>query len=175
MQNALGMGAAATLVLVCSNVVISLLRNVIPDKVGLQLTLPIICRLRFHCVNCSSKHILQYLDKSLVFFLPLIVVNCIILGRAGMFAAKIRFPSALDGLGMEHLASPLPAGYGKYPELIRRRYPVWIPDHRKQFMARSDDYLHFPPGGFFCLRMLSCFGKQNHHQKGQSAEKSNRL
>ena len=86
--NGLGMGAAATFVLVCSNIVISLLRRVIPDKVRLPAYIVIIA---------GFTTIVQMLG----IYLPLIVVNCIILGRAEAFASKNSVGlSALDGLGM---------------------------------------------------------------------------
>ncbi len=98
--NGLGMGAAATVVLVCSNVAISLLRNIIPDKVRIPAFITIIAGF-VSVVQMLVKAFLPAIDKSLGIFLPLIVVNCIILARAEMFASKNSvLPSALDGLGM---------------------------------------------------------------------------
>ena len=99
-SSALGMGAAFTFVLVCSNILISLLRNVIPAKVHLPCYIVIIAG--FVTIVQMVMH--AYMDSlytALGVFLPLIVVNCIILGRAEMFACKNTVvDSALDGLGM---------------------------------------------------------------------------
>ena len=98
--NGLGMGAAATFVLVCSNIVISLLRRVIPDKVRLAACIVIIAGFTT-IVQMLVKAYLPDIDKALGIYLPLIVVNCIILGRAEAFASKNSVGlSALDGLGM---------------------------------------------------------------------------
>ena len=99
-KNGLGMGLAATLVLVCSNVAISALRKVIPDKVRIPCYITLIAGF-VSVVQMLVKAYAQDLDKALGIFLPLIVVNCIILGRAEMFASKNGVvDSALDGLGM---------------------------------------------------------------------------
>ncbi len=98
--NGLGMGAAATFVLVCSNIVISLLRRLIPDKVRLPSYIVVIAGFTT-IVQMLVKAYLPAIDKSLGIYLPLIVVNCIILGRAEAFAGKNSVGlSALDGLGM---------------------------------------------------------------------------
>ena len=98
--NGLGMGLAATFVLVCSNVVISALRRVIPDKVRLPAYITIIATF-VTVLQMLVKAYLPSLDTALGIFLPLIVVNCIILGRAEMFASKNGvIASALDGIGM---------------------------------------------------------------------------
>ena len=98
--NGLGMGLAATFVLMCSNVVISLLRNIIPGKVRIASYIIIIATF-VTIVQMLLKAYIPALDKSLGVFIPLIVVNCIILARAESFASKNNvFLSALDGLGM---------------------------------------------------------------------------
>ena len=95
-SNALGMGAAATV----SNFVISALRKVIPDKVHLPCYITIIATF-VTLVQMIVKAYAPALDTALGVYLPLIVVNCIILGRAEMFACKNNVvDSALDGLGM---------------------------------------------------------------------------
>ena len=99
-SNALGMGAAATVVLICSNFVISALRKVIPDKVHLPCYITIIATF-VTLVQMIVKAYAPALDTALGVYLPLIVVNCIILGRAEIFACKNNVvDSALDGLGM---------------------------------------------------------------------------
>ena len=98
--NGLGMGAAATFVLLGSNIVISLLRNLIPDKVRIPAFIVVICTF-VTMVEMLMKAFLPALNESLGMFIPLIVVNCIILARAEAFASKnsvVR--SAVDGLGM---------------------------------------------------------------------------
>ena len=98
--NGIGMGLSATLVLVCSNLAISLLRNIIPDKVRIPAFITIIAGF-VSVVQMLVKAFLPEIDKSLGIYLPLIVVNCIILARAEMFASKNSvLPSVLDGLGM---------------------------------------------------------------------------
>jgi electron transport complex protein RnfE len=98
--NGIGMGLAATFVLICANVVISALRNVIPGQVRIPCYITVIAGF-VTLVQMIVKAFIPSLDASLGVFLPLIVVNCIILGRAEMFASKNGiFDSALDGLGM---------------------------------------------------------------------------
>ncbi|MBQ7726635.1 MAG: electron transport complex subunit RsxE, partial [Clostridia bacterium] len=98
--NGIGMGLSATLVLVCSNLVISLLRNIIPDRVRIPAFITIIAGF-VTVVQMLVKAFLPSIDKALGIYLPLIVVNCIILARAEMFASKnTPLPSILDGLGM---------------------------------------------------------------------------
>lgn len=98
--NGLGMGLATMFVLVCSNVVISLLKNVIPREVRLPSFIVIIAGF-VTFVSFMLQSYLPDLYNALGVFLSLITVNCIILGRAEMFASKNNVAaSALDGLGM---------------------------------------------------------------------------
>lgn len=98
--NAVGMGLSATAVLVCSNVVISLLRKVIPQKVRIAAYIVIIAAF-VTVVQLLLEAYVPSLSKSLGVFIPLIVVNCIILARAEAFASKNKVgASFLDGLGM---------------------------------------------------------------------------
>ena len=98
--NGLGMGAAATFVLVCSNIAISLLRKFIPDQVRIPAFIVVIATF-VTMVQLIMQAFLPSLYESLGIFIPLIVVNCIILARAEAFASK-NGPvlSAADGLGM---------------------------------------------------------------------------
>ena len=99
-MNGIGMGLAATFVLIGSNIVISLLRKFIPDKVRIPAFIVIICMF-VTSVQMLMHAFVPELYKSLGIFIPLIVVNCIILARAEAFASKNSvFYSALDGLGM---------------------------------------------------------------------------
>ena len=98
--NALGMGVSAMIVLICSNIVISALRKIIPSKVRIPAYIVIIASF-VTIVQMIVKAFVPALDESLGVFLPLIVVNCIILGRAEAFAGKNGvIASAVDGLGM---------------------------------------------------------------------------
>ncbi len=99
-SNGIGMGLATTFVLVCSNLVISLLKNVIPKAVRLPCFIVIIASF-VTLIEFLMKGYLPELYSSLGLFLSLITVNCIILGRAEAFASKNGvFKSVLDGLGM---------------------------------------------------------------------------
>ena len=98
--NGLGMGAAATFVLVCSNIAISLLRKFIPDQVRIPAFIVVIATF-VTMVQLIMQAYLPSLYDSLGIFIPLIVVNCIILARAEAFASKNGpILSAADGLGM---------------------------------------------------------------------------
>ena len=98
--NGLGMGVAATFVLICSNIVISALRKIIPDKVRIPAFITVIAGF-VTVVQMLVKAFLPALDTALGVFLPLIVVNCIILGRAEAFACKNNPLSSLfDGIGI---------------------------------------------------------------------------
>ncbi len=98
--NGIGMGAATTFVLVCSNVMIAALKNLIPDKVRIAAFIVVIATF-VTIVDLVMKAYTPDLYKTLGIFIPLIVVNCIILGRAEAFAQKNNvFPALLDGLGM---------------------------------------------------------------------------
>ena len=98
--NGLGMGAAATFVLVCSNVAISMLRKFIPDQVRIPAFIVVICTF-VTIVQLLMQAFVPSLYESLGIFIPLIVVNCIILARAEAFASKnTPIASAADGLGM---------------------------------------------------------------------------
>ena len=96
--NGLGMGLSVTAILICSNVVISLLRRLIPSKIRIAAYIVIIAGL-VTMVDLLLQAFLPALSNSLGVFIPLIVVNCIILGRAEAFASKNGVAaSALDGL-----------------------------------------------------------------------------
>jgi electron transport complex protein RnfE len=98
--NGLGMGLATTFVLMMSNIVISLVRNVIPDKVRIPAFIVIIAAF-VTVVQLIMQAYVPALYKSLGLFIPLIVVNCIVLGRAEAFASKNNIgSSAIDGLGI---------------------------------------------------------------------------
>lgn len=96
--NGIGMGLSVTIILICSNIVISLLRKVIPDKIRIAAYIVIIAGF-VTMVDLLLKAFLPALSESLGVFIPLIVVNCIILGRAESYASKNSvLASAVDGL-----------------------------------------------------------------------------
>lgn len=99
-ENGLGMGLATTFVLLCSNIVVSLLRKVIPAKVRIPAFIVIIASF-VTVVQLTMEAYLYDLHKALGIFIPLIVANCLILGRAEAFASKRSLlPSVVDGVGM---------------------------------------------------------------------------
>lgn len=99
-SNGLGMGLATTFVLVCSNFVISLIRNFVPNKVRIPAYIVVIATF-VTIVQLLLEAFLPELSKSLGLFIPLIVVNCIIFARAESFASKNPpLSSMADGLGM---------------------------------------------------------------------------
>uniref|UniRef100_UPI003217E4A1 electron transport complex subunit E n=1 Tax=uncultured Draconibacterium sp. TaxID=1573823 RepID=UPI003217E4A1 len=98
--NGLGMGLATTFVLLMSNIVISIVKGFIPDKVRIPSFIVIIAAF-VTVVQLTMQAYLPSLYKSLGLFIPLIVVNCIVLGRAEAFASKNNvISSAIDGLGI---------------------------------------------------------------------------
>ncbi len=98
--NGLGMGLATTFVLVMSNLVISLIKSQIPDKVRIHVFIVVIASF-VTIVQLTMEAFVPSLYKALGLFIPLIVVNCLILGRAEAFASKNTIGSSLiDGLGM---------------------------------------------------------------------------
>ncbi len=150
--NAIGMGAATTFVLVCSNGAISLLRNVIPNKVRIPAYITVIAGF-VTIVQLFIKAFSPELDTALGVFLPLIVVNCIILGRAEMFASKNRvLPSILDGLGMGVGFTATLLAMGILRELLGAGTVFGLPV-LSGFMQPIIIFL-LPPGGFFVFGML---------------------
>jgi Na+-translocating ferredoxin:NAD+ oxidoreductase subunit E len=100
LRNGIGMGIAATLVLLGSNIIVSAVRNIIPAKIRIPCYIVIIATF-VTMVELLLKAYFPALDKALGIFVPLIVVNCIILGRAEAFASKNRIIySIADALGM---------------------------------------------------------------------------
>jgi electron transport complex protein RnfE len=98
--NAIGMGLATTAVLIMSNLFISMLRNVVPDKVRIPAYIVVVASL-VTIVQLLLQGYIPSLYKTLGIYIPLIVVNCIILGRAESYASKATpLLSAFDGIGM---------------------------------------------------------------------------
>lgn len=150
--NGIGMGVAATLVLVCSNAAIALLRNVIPDKVRIPAFITIIAGF-VSVVQMLVKAFAPSIDASLGIYLPLIVVNCIILARAEMFASKNAvLPSILDGLGMGIGFTAVLTLMGAIREFFGAGSVFGLPV-TSQFISPMIIFL-LPPGGFFVFGML---------------------
>ncbi|MEE4255991.1 MAG: electron transport complex subunit E [Bacteroidales bacterium] len=98
--NGMGMGLATTFVLLCSNIVVTMIKNFIPDKVRIPSFIVIIASF-VTIVELTMQAYVPALFDTLGIFIPLIVVNCLVLGRAEGFASKQGFiSSAVDGLGM---------------------------------------------------------------------------
>ena len=150
--NGIGMGVSATIVLVCSNLAISLLRNIIPDKVRIPAFITIIAGF-VSVVQMLVKAFLPSIDKALGIYLPLIVVNCIILARAEMFASKNPvLPSVLDGLGMGIGFTAVLTLMGAIRELFGAGTLFSLPV-TSEFISPMIIFL-LPPGGFFVFGML---------------------
>ncbi len=150
--NGIGMGIAATVVLIGSNAVISLLRNVIPDKVRIPAYITVIAGF-VTVIQMLLKAFLPEIDAALGIFLPLIVVNCIILGRAEMFASKHSvLPSILDGLGMGIGFTATLTLMGCIRELIGAGTLFSLPI-TQNFISPMTVML-LPPGGFFVFGIL---------------------
>lgn len=149
-ENGLGMGLATTSVLIMSNIVISMVRKFIPDKVRIPAYIVIIAS--FVTVIDLLMHGFTYdLWKTLGLFIPLIVVNCIILGRAEAFASKNNvFLSLLDGLGM---------GLGFTGSLVLLGAVREFFGNGSIFGYHLSDVKMFamilPPGAFIALGMLA--------------------
>ena len=164
-ESAIGMGLAASVVLVCSNIVISAMRKVIPSKVRIPAYIVIIAGF-VTLVQMLVKAFLPQIDEMLGVYLPLIVVNCIILGRAEAFASKNTvLYSAVDGLGMgvgftaalllmggirELLGAGSIAGFTVLPEAIP---PMTI--------------FVLAPGGFFVFGILIALANKVAESKGK--------
>lgn len=150
--NGIGMGVAATLVLLGSNIVISLLRNIIPDKVRIPAFITVIAGF-VTIVQMLVKAFLPSIDAALGIYLPLIVVNCIILGRAEMFASKNPvLPSILDAIGMGIGFTATLTLMGAIRELIGAGSLFGLPI-TANFISPMVVML-LPPGGFFVFGIL---------------------
>lgn len=164
-QNGLGMGIAATVVLVCSNLVISLTRNIIPEKVRIPAFITIIAGF-VTMVQLLVKAFAPAIDSALGIFLPLIVVNCIILARAEMFASKNAvLPSVLDGLGMGIGFTAALLLMGMIRELLGNGTIFSIPITA----GAIDPMIIFilPPGGFFVFGMLIALSNKLYKTPGR--------
>ena len=155
-------------VLVCSNIVISLLKNIIPDKVRIPCYIVVIAGF-VTIVQLLLKAYLPALDAALGLFIPLIVVNCIILGRAEMFASKNSvLDSALDGLGMG-IGFTLALGcMGLIREFLGSGTAFDIPVYANTGVEPAGIFM-LAPGGFFVFAIL--IAAINYFSKGKAIKK----
>lgn len=168
--NGIGMGVAATLVLIGSNIVISLLRNVIPDRVRIPAFITIIAAF-VSIIQMLVKAYLPSIDSALGIYLPLIVVNCIILARAEMFASKNSvLPSILDAVGMGIGFTAALTLMGMIRELFGAGTLFGIPITQGHIEPMIVFIL--PPGGFFVFGMLVALSNKLAERMGKKPVKS---
>ncbi len=153
MENGLGMGLAATFVMVCSNGLISALRNLIPNEVRVACYIVVIAAFVV-CVEMITKAYFFALSESLGLFIPLIVVNCIILGRAEAFARKNGVLASLaDGLGMGLGFTLALTVVGAVREVLGAGTLGMVFGERV-FLAQPFGFLQQAPGAFLTLGLL---------------------
>ena len=170
LEGGLGMGIAATLVLICSNLVISLLRKVIPDKVRIPAFITVIAGF-VSVVQMLVKAFAPAIDKELGIYLPLIVVNCIILARAEMFASKnAPLASVLDGAGMGIGFTAALVLMSAIRELLGNGTLFGLAITKNLFSPMLIFIL--PPGGFFVFGILIAAANAIAGKKGKKPIKS---
>ena len=153
--NGFGMGLSAAAVLICSNIVISALRKIIPDKVRIPCYIVVIAGF-VTVVQLLLQAYVPALYASLGLFIPLIVVNCIILGRAEMFANKNSIvDSALDGVGMGIGFTFALVCMGSIRELLGSG--TWLGIHILDHLIPGMGIFNLAPGGFFTFAILMAF------------------
>jgi Na+-translocating ferredoxin:NAD+ oxidoreductase subunit E len=154
MENGIGMGLATTFVLLCSNILVSALRNIIPAKVRIACFIIIIATFVI-VVELLMQAYTYPLFLKLGVFIPLIVVNCIVLGRAEAFASKNGLlPSIADGLGIGIGFTLSLAALGALREVLGTGTfygaTVFGPSFQPfTFMVQA-------PGAFVCLGLMLC-------------------
>jgi electron transport complex protein RnfE len=160
LENGVGMGVATTFVLVCSNVLISMLRNVIPKKVRIACFIIVIATF-VTVVELVMQAYAYPLFLQLGIFIPLIVVNCILLGRAEAFAAKNKvIPSLADGLGIGIGFTLSLSALSIFREILGNgtlTFPVTgqsITIFGPAFQPFS--FMVEAPGAFVCLGLMLC-------------------
>ncbi len=153
--NGLGMGIATLFVLVMSNIVVSLIKNIIPPKVRIPSFIIVIASF-VTLVEMTLEAYIPFLYDQLGLFIPLIVVNCLILGRAEAFASKNSlFDSIIDGLGMGLGFTLALTVLGVVREILGNgslfEYKFVAPD--------SNTFILFilPPGAFIALAYITLF------------------
>lgn len=167
-KNGLGMGAAATFVLVGSNLVISLIRKIVPDKVRIPVFITVIAGFTT-IVQLLLAAFLPEINKELGIYIPLIVVNCIIFARAEMFAQKNGpLASIMDGLGMGIGFTIAITIIGSIREILGAGTWMGIPVTINLFEPATLFIL--PPGGFMVLGcLIALINKITSKKKGAAA------
>lgn len=151
-KNGLGMGLAATVVLIGSNLVISLVRKAVPDKVRIPVFITIIAGF-VTVVQLLMAGFLPDLNRQLGIFIPLIVVNCIILARAEMFASKNGpFLSVLDAIGMGAGFTAALFVIGSIREFLGAG--TWMGITLTADLFDPASIMILPPGGFLVMGFL---------------------
>lgn len=152
MFNGLGMGLAVTIILTCSNVVISALRKIIPNKVRIACYIVVIAGF-VTMVDLLLKGFVPALSESLGLFIPLIVVNCIILGRAEAFASKNPVgASAVDGICQGIGYTVVLLILSAFRELLGAGTLLGVQIMPSSYVPAG--MLTLPVGGFLCLGTL---------------------
>lgn len=150
--NGIGMGLSTTAVLVASNIIISLIRNLIPNKVRIAAYIIVIAG----CVTAVEMALDAFapsVSKSLGIFIPLIVVNCIILGRAEAFASKNNVvKSALDGIGMGLGFTLALVTLSSFREILGNGTFLGISVFGEGFQPAT--IMILPPGAFIMLGLI---------------------
>ena len=168
-MNGLGMGLSTTAVLICSNIAISLIRKIVPDQVRIPCFIVVIAGF-VTLIQMLLKAYVPALNASLGMFIPLIVVNCIILGRAEAYASKNNpIASLFDGLGMGLGFTIALICMGSIREIIGAGTWFGI-----QIIPTSiDPMLIFilAPGGFFVFGMLMAVANKLAVKKGKEPAK----
>ena len=158
-ENGFGMGLATTFVLVCSNVLISLFRNVIPKKVRIACFIIVIATF-VTIVELVMQAFAYPLFTKLGIFIPLIVVNCVLLGRAEAFAAKNKLiPSLADGLGIGIGFTLSLTALAAFREILGNGTFTVPFGAIHQVMGPSFQPFSFmllAPGAFVCLGLMLC-------------------
>ncbi len=153
-ENGIGMGVAVTFVLVCSNILISLFRNIIPKKVRIACYIIVIATF-VTIVELLMQAYTYPLFLKLGIFIPLIVVNCILLGRAEAFAAKNGVVSSFaDGLGMGIGFTLSLTALASLRETLGNGTFYNIPVFGSSFEPFS--FMVEAPGAFVCLGLMLC-------------------
>jgi electron transport complex protein RnfE len=147
----MSMGLATTFVLICSNVAISLIKNIVPDKVRIPSYIVVIATF-VSVLELAMNAYLPTVYETLGLFIPLIVVNCIVLGRAEAFAAKNNFLlSAVDGLGNGLGFAFVLTLLGAIRELLGTGMIFSVPIYPEQYGMLA---FVLAPGAFVALGLL---------------------
>ena len=170
LKNGIGMGLSATAVLICSNLLISLLRKIIPEKVRIAAYIVIIATF-VTLIEMALKAFLPSLSDQLGIFIPLIVVNCIILARAEAFASKNSIgKSALDGLGMGLGFTAALCIISAVREFFGADTILGIPIYGE--LITPPAIIAMPPGGFIVLGLLIALINYITAKKGKDGEQA---